>query len=209
MSKNPNELTLILVLANVFSSKSIKDANPRLRMAMEDVAGKAKQLAKAKAKDDPPPPFRKCKTQSISKFTDWDPKKYTTDGKASHDKRAQQCHIRVFGMQKLGMVEYRKLMEEVDQMTNEPVDMMALVNKRIEEVREHLEAEEKEKQERKRRQTQSKTDKAGTSSMTTTTTEPTQEPKKRTRGVNDTDESRSRTSAKKPKPSKSTEKEEV
>ena len=79
-------------------------------------------------------------------------------------------------MQKLGMVEYRKLMEEVDQMTNEPIDVMVLVNKRIEEVRECLEAEEKEKQERKRRQTQSKTDKAGTSS--TTTTEPIQEPRK-------------------------------
>ena len=197
------------MLANVFSSKSIKDANPRLRMAMEDVAGKAEQLAKAKAKDDPPPPFRKRKTQSVSKFMDWDPKKYATDGKASRDKRAQQRHIRVFGMQQLGMVEYRKLMEEVDQMTNEPADVMALVNKRIEEVRERLEAEEKEKQEGERRQTQSKTDKAGTSSTTTTTTEPTQELRKRTRGVDDIDESRSRTGAKKPKPSKSTEKEEV
>ena len=196
------------MLANVFSSKSIKDANPWLWMAMEDVAGKAEQLAKAKAKDDPPPLFRKCKMQSVSKFADWDPKKYATDGKASRDKRAQQCHIRVFGMQKLGMVEYCKLMEEVDQMTNEPVDVMALVNKRI-EVHEHLEVKEKEKQEGERRQTQSKTDKAGTSSTMTTTTEPTQEPWKRTRGVDDKDEYRSRTGAKKPKPSKSTEKEEV
>ena len=40
---------------------------------MEDVAGKAEQLAKAKAKDDPPPLFRKRKTQSVSKFTDWGP----------------------------------------------------------------------------------------------------------------------------------------
>ena len=178
MSKNHNELTLILVLANVFSSKSIKDANPQLRMAMEDVAGKAKQLAKAKAKDDPPPPFKKRKTQSVSKFMDWDPKKYATDGKASRDKRAEQCHIRVFGMQKLGMVEYRKLMEEVDQITNEPIDVMVLVNKRIEELHERLEVEEKEKQEGERRQTQSKTDKAGASSMTTMTTEPTQKPRK-------------------------------
>ena len=112
-------------------------------------------------------------------------------------------------MQKLGMVEYHKLMEEVDQMTNEPVDVMALVNKRIEEGHERLEAEEKEKQEGERRQTQSKTNKAGTLSTTTTTTEPTQEPRKRTRGVDDINESRSRTGAKKPKPSKSTEKEEV
>ena len=53
---------------------------------MEDVAGKAEQLAKAKVKDDPPPPFRKRKMQSISEFADWDPKKYATDRKASHDK---------------------------------------------------------------------------------------------------------------------------
>ena len=209
MSKNHNELTLILVLANVFSSKLIKDANPWLWMAMEDVAGKAEQLAKAKVKDDPPPLFRKRKTQSISKFADWDPKKYATDGKASRDKQAQQRHIRVFGMQQLGMVEYRKLMEEVDQMTNEPADVMVLVNKRIEEVRERLEAEEKEKQEGEHRQTQSKTDKAGTSYTTTKTTEPTEELRKRTRGVDDIDESRSRTGTKKPKSSKSTEKEEV
>ena len=112
-------------------------------------------------------------------------------------------------MQKLGIVEYRKLMEEVDQMTNEPVDVMALVNKRIEELREHLEVEEKEKQEGEHRRTQRKADKAGASSMTTMTTEPTQKPRKQTCGVNDINESRSRTSAKKPKPSKSTEKEEV
>ena len=178
MSKKHNQLTLMLVLANVFSPKVIRDANPQLWMAMEGVAGKAKELAKARVKDDPPPAFRKRKTQSISKFADWDPKKYATDGKASRDKRAEKCHIRVFGMQKLGMVEYRKLMEEVDQMTNEPVDVMALVNKRIEELRECLEAEEKEKQERERRQTQSKTGKAGTLSGTKTTTEPTQEPRK-------------------------------
>ena len=78
-------------------------------------------------------------------------------------------------MQKLGMVEYRKLMEEVDQMTNEQVDVMVLVNKRIEELHECLEAEEKEKQERERRQTQSKKVKAGTLSATKTTNEPTQE----------------------------------
>ena len=103
------------------------------------------------------------------------------------------------------MVEYHKLMEEVDQMTDEPVDVMALVNKRIEELHECLEAEEKEKQEGECRQTQNKTDKAGASSTTTTTTEPTQEPRKQTRGI---DESRSQTGAKIPKPSKSTEKEE-
>ena len=199
----------MLVLANVFSPAAIRGASTQLRTAMEHVAGKAKELTKAKVKDDPPPPFRKCKMRSVSKFADWDPKKYATDGKTSRDKRAEQRHIKVFGMQELGMVEYRKLMEEVDQMRVEPVDVMALVNKRIEEVCERLEAEEKEKQEREHRQTQSKKGKAGTSSATKTTTELTQEPRKQIRGMDDIDESRSRTGAKKPKPSKMTKKEEV
>ena len=129
------------------------------------------------------------------------------DGKTSGDKRAEQRHIKVFGMRELGMVEYRKLMEEVDQMRGEEVDVMALVNKGIEELREHLEVEEKEKQGRERRQTQSKTGKAGTSSATKT--ELTQEPRKRTRGMDDINKSRSRTGTKKPKPSKTTKKEEV
>ena len=111
-------------------------------------------------------------------------------------------------MQKLGMVEYRKLMEEVDQMTNEPVDVMALVNKRIEELRQRLESEEKEKWEKECRQTQSKKDKAGTSSATKTTSEPIQEPRKGALVDDNIDESRSQTGAKKPKTSKSTGKKE-
>ena len=177
----------MLVLANVFSSAVIRGASTQLRMAMEHVAGKAKELTKAKIKDDPPPPFRKRKTRNVSKFADWDAKKYTTDGKASRDKRAEQHHIKVFGMQELGMVEYRKLMEEVDQIRGEEVDVMALVNKWVEELRERLEAEEKEKQERERRQTQSKMGKAGTLSATKRTTELTQEPRKQTRGIDDID----------------------
>ena len=175
MSKNQKELTLMLVLANVFSATTIRSASTQLHTAMEYVAGKAEELTKAKIKDDPPPPFRKRKRRSISKFADWDAKKYATDGKASRDKRAEQCHIKVFGMQELGMVEYRKLMEEVDQMRGEDVDVMALVNKWVEELHEHLEVQEKEKQERECRQTQSKMGKAGTLSVTT---ELTQEPGK-------------------------------
>ena len=64
------------------------------------------------------------------------------------------------------MVEYRKLMQEIDQMTNQDVDVMAVVNKRIEEVRERLEAEEKEKVEGQPHQTRSRTEKAGTSTTT-------------------------------------------
>ena len=77
----------MLVLVNVFSSAAIRGASTQLGTAMEHVAGKAEELTKAKIKNDPPPPpFRKRKTQSISKFADWDPKKYAMDGKASHDK---------------------------------------------------------------------------------------------------------------------------
>ena len=113
---------------------------------MENVAGRVEELSKSKITTAAPPePFRKRKTQSITKYADWDVRQYATDGKTSHDKRAQQRHIRVFGMQKLGMIEYRKLMQEIDQMTNQDVDVMAMVNKRIEEVRERLDAEEKEK----------------------------------------------------------------
>ena len=86
MSKNRYELTLMLVLANVFSSEAIRGASTQLRTAMEHVAGKAEELTKAKVKDDPPPPLRKCKMRSVSKFADCDPKKYTMDGKTSRDK---------------------------------------------------------------------------------------------------------------------------
>ena len=155
------------ITVNVFSSKSIKDAPPWLKEAMENVAGRVEELSKSKITTAAPPePFRKWKTQSITKYADWDVRQYATDGKTSRDKRAQQRHIRVFGMQKLGMIEYRKLMQEIDQMMNQDVDVMAMVNKRIEEVRERLDAEEKEKVEGQRRQTRSRMEKAGTSTTT-------------------------------------------
>ena len=161
-----------MVLVNVFSSKSIKDAPPQLKEAMENVAGRVEELSKSKVTTAAPPaPFRKRKTQSITKYADWDARQYATDGKTSCDKRAQQRHIRVFGMQKLGMIEYRKLMQEIDQMTNQDVDVMAMVNKRIEEVRERLDAEEKEKIEGQCRQTRSRKEKAGTSATTTESVE--------------------------------------
>ena len=86
MSKNRYELTLTLVLANVFSSVAIRGASTQFHTAMEHVAGKAEELTKAKVKEDPPPPFRKRKMRSISKCADWDPKMYTTDGKTSRAK---------------------------------------------------------------------------------------------------------------------------
>ena len=155
------------ITVNVFSSTSIKDAPPRLKEAMEDVAGRVEELSKSKITTAAPPqPFRKRKTQSITKYADWDARQYATDGKTSRDKRAQQRHIRVFGMQKLGMNEYRKLMQEIDQMTDPDVDVMAMVNKRIKEIRERLDEEEKENLEGQRRQIRSRTEKAGTSTTT-------------------------------------------
>ena len=102
------QVNLDIGASKCFQFSGDQGASTQLRSAMEHVAGKAKELTKARVKDDPPPPFRKHKMQSVSKFVDWDPKKYATDGKASRDKRTEKHHIRVFGMQKLGMVEYRK-----------------------------------------------------------------------------------------------------
>ena len=197
------------ITVNVFSSTSIKDAPPRLKEAMEDVAGRVEELSKSKITTAAPPqPFRKRKTQSITKYVDWDARQYATDGKTSRDKRAQQRHIRVFGMQKLGMNEYRKLMQEIDQMTDPDVDVMAMVNKRIKEIRERLDAEEKEKVEGQHRQIRSRTEKAGTSTTTVESvdTRKTTGAKKPKQKDGDTvDESRNRvntrktTGAKKPK----------
>ena len=197
------------ITVNVFSSTSIKDAPLRLKEAMEDVAGRVEELSKSKITTAAPPaPFRKRKTQSITKYADWDVRQYATDGKTSRDKRAQQRHIRVFGMQKLGMNEYRKLMQEIDQMTDPDVDVMAMVNKRIKEIRERLDAEEKEKVEGQRRQIRSRTEKAGTSTTTmeSVDTRKTTGAKKPKQKDGDTvDESRNRvdtrktTGAKKPK----------
>ena len=197
------------ITVNVFSSTSIKDAPPRLKEAMEDVAGRVEELLKSKITTAAPPqPFRKRKTQSITKYADWDGRQYATDGKTSREKGAQQRHIRVFGMQKLGMNEYRKLMQEIDQMTDPDVDVMAMVNKRIKEIRERLDAEEKEKVEGQRRQIRSRTEKAGTSTTTmeSVETRKTTGAKKTKQKDGDTvDESRTRvdtrktTGAKKPK----------
>ena len=197
------------ITVNVFSSTSIKDAPPRLKEAMEDVAGRVEELSKSKITTAAPPaPFRKRKTQSITKYADWDVRQYATDGKTSRDKRAQQRHIRVFGMQKLGMNEYHKLMQEIDQMTDPDVDVMAMVNKRIKEIRERLDAEEKEKVEGQRRQIRSRTEKVGTSTTTmeSVDTRKTTGAKKPKQKDGDTiDESRNRvdtrktTGAKKPK----------
>ena len=151
-------LYLTVPLANVFSAKSIQDANPALRMAMEEVAGMAEKLAKDKT-TDVPPPFQKRATPSIYL------KVYLTGGCEARDRRAEQRRMRATGIEKLGDKEYKKLLEEIDQMSQMPVNMEELINKRMQEITERLEAEEKEKEAEERRKTHSQ-DRPGTSKDT-------------------------------------------
>ena len=65
------------------------------------------------------------------------------------------------GITKLGEVEYKRLLQEVDLMTKEKVDIDKIINKRLKEIEERLQAEEKEKENQDRRQTRSQ---AGASS---------------------------------------------
>ena len=51
--------------------KSIAEAPPQLRQAMEQVAGRAETLAKSKAKETIPPPFIKGVTRGVRDL-DWD-----------------------------------------------------------------------------------------------------------------------------------------
>ena len=129
---------------------------------MEHVAGRAETLAKDKAKD-PPPPFRTRKTESL--YT----KVYTSDGKDAREKRAQQREIRQTAVEKLGEKEYRKLIQEVDFWTHTPIDMNKMINKRVKEIQERLDALRKEEEGSQRRTTRSQ---AGTSAETTDETEP-------------------------------------
>ena len=109
-------------------------------MAMEDVAGKAERLAKDRAKKDPPPPFRKRVIPSLYSRT------YSTDGREARNKRAQQRRVFATGIDKLGKKEYMKLLQEVDQMTQMPVNIEELIDKRMKEIEEHLAAEQQEKE---------------------------------------------------------------
>ena len=147
-------LTLTLRLANVFSSASIADANPGLRSAMEQVASRAESLIKDKARD-PPPAFRKRTTESIYSRV------YMSDGKTAREQRAKQREVRQDGIAKLGEVEYKRLLQEVDLMTHERVDIYKIIDKRLKEIEERFQVEEKEKENQERRQTRSQT---GTSS---------------------------------------------
>ena len=133
------------------------DAPPNLCQAMEHVAGRAETLAKDKAKD-PPPLFRKRKTESI--YT----KVYSSDGKEAREKCAQQCEVRQTAISKLGDKEYKKLLQEVDLMTHTAVDINKLVDKRVNEIQECMEAERQKEEASQRPVTRSQ---AGTSTEMT------------------------------------------
>ena len=73
--------------------------------------------------------------------------------------------MRATGIEKLGDKEYKKLLEEIDQMSQSPVNMEELINKRMQEISERLEADEQEKEAEEKRKTRSQ-DKPGTSKDT-------------------------------------------
>ena len=148
----------------MFSAKSIADAPPQLRQAMEQVAGRAESLAKSKTQEAPPPPFRKRSTKSVQQL-DWDPKRYKDDGKESRDERNKKRTVRVFGIEQLGLDEYQKLMREIDSMTGS-AELDRIVKKRVQEVKERLEDEQLAREADERRQTRSQTETPGTSKET-------------------------------------------
>ena len=133
---------------------------------MEQVAGRAETLAKQKAKDTS---TGTEKPQSI--YT----KVYASDGKENRNKRAEQRELRQQALNKLGDIEYKKLLQEVDWMTHTSVDIHKLIDKRLKEIEERME-EERKKQEKadmenaSRRVTRST---AGTSTEVTEEVEPT------------------------------------
>ena len=125
-------------------------------MAMEDVAGTAEKLVKDKAAKEPPLPFQKRVTKSVYS------KIYSEDGREARDKRAEQRRMRATGIEKLGEEEYKKLLQEIDKMTQTPVNMQELIDKRMKEISERLETEAKQTEMEQRRQTRSQI-KPGTS----------------------------------------------
>ena len=129
---------------------------------MEHVAGRAEALSKDKVMD-PTPPTRARKTESI--YT----KIYSSDGKDAREKRAKQREIRQSAVEKLGEKEYRKLIQEVDFWTYSPMDIDKMVDKRVREIQERLDALRQEEEASQRRTTRSQ---AGTSTDPTDETEP-------------------------------------
>ena len=153
---------------------------------MEEVAGTAEKLAKDKVTTAPPPPFRQRVTKSIYSRV------YSEDGREARNKRAEQRRMRATGIEKLGEEEYKKLLQEIDRMTQTPVDMQELIDKRMKEIAERLEAEEKEKEVEEQRKTR-----PGTSTETIPTT---RSSTKRRKPETDTDKTKSGKTDSQPKP---------
>ena len=178
-----------------------------MRMAMEEVAGTAEKLAKDKVTvaAPPPQPFRRRATQSVYSRI------YSEDGKEARNKRAEQRRIRAKGIEKLGEEEYKKLLQEIDRMTQTPVDMEELINKRMKEIAERFEADEKEAEEQqKNRPGTSKETRPTTRSSTTSRAKPEKtDPRQKSKGKrsdqiddDDDDVSKSRKQGKRAKRSK-------
>ena len=154
---------------------------------MEEVAGTAEKLAKDKVTTaPPPPPFRRRATQSIYLRI------YSEDGKEARNKRAEQRRMRATGIEKLGEEEYKKLLQEINRMTQTPVDMQELIDKRMKEIAERLEAEEKEKEVEEQQKTR-----PGTSTETRPTT---RSSTTRRKPETDTDKTKSGKTDSQPKP---------
>ena len=158
-----------------------------LRMAMEEVAGTAEKLAKDKVTTaPPPPPFRQRATQSVYSRI------YSEDGKEARNKRAEQRRMRATGIEKLGEEEYKKLLQEIDRMTQTPVDMQELIDKCMKEIAERLEAEEKEKEVEEQQKTRPGTSKDTIPTTRSSTT--------RRKPETDTDKTKSGKTDSQPKP---------
>ena len=151
----------------------------------------AERLVKDKA-TEVPPPFRKRATPSVYS------KVYSTDGCTARNRRAEQRRLRATGIEKLGDKEYKKLLEEIDQMSQTPVNIEELINKRMQEIGERLEAEEKEKEMEERQKTQNQ-DRPGTSKDTESVPARRSSPRKRKHDA-ETEKDGSKKVVKKPDP---------
>ena len=125
-------------------------------------------------------------------------KDYSADGREARDKRAEQRRIRATGIEKLGEEEYKRLLQEIDRMTQTPVNMQELIDKRMKEISERLEADEKQKESDGQRQTRSQ-DRPGTSKDTDSVPARRSSPRKRKPDV-DTEKDGSKKKAKKTDP---------
>ena len=94
---------------------------------------------------------------------------YSSDGKETRSKRAEQRELCQTALDKLGDKEYKRLLQEIDWMTHTSVDINKLIDKRVKEIEERMELERREEEATSGRVTRSQ---AGTSTGTTEEAEP-------------------------------------